>query len=231
MSNGRLEVGFKMKQGNPWKLFVKKLSLYLAAIIAGPFIIMVYLGRKAGLDDVFNTWGTALSLIPGKIGSYIRVSYYLFTLEEMSREVFIGFGSYFAHQTARVGRNVTIGGHCILGTVTIENDVLIGSRVSIPSGKYQHGGLNVRANELGEIKYERICIGERAWIGEGAIIMANIGKDAIVASGSVVTRPIPDNMIAMGNPARPVIRRKEDEIQMGDRSAANLPQGCRVKDR
>ena len=226
-----LEVGFKVKQDNPWKLFIKKLSFYLAAIIAGPFIIMVYLGRKAGLDDVFNTWGTALSLIPGKIGSYIRVCYYLFTLEEMSREVYIGFGSYFAHQTARVGRNVTIGGHCILGTVTIENDVLIGSRVSIPSGKYQHGGLRVRANELEEIQYERISIGERSWIGEGAIVMANIGKDAIVASGSVVTRPIPDNMIAMGNPARPVIRRKEDEIQMGDRSAANLPQGCRVKDR
>jgi acetyltransferase-like isoleucine patch superfamily enzyme len=128
----------------------------------------------------------------------------------MSADVFIDFGSFFAHPTARVGRNVTIGAYCILGTVTIGDDVLVGSRVSIPSGKYQHGSSMIRAEEVEEIQYDRIIIGDRSWIGEGAIIMANVGSDVIIGGGSVVTRSIPENRVALGNPARPVVKRKEN---------------------
>ena len=47
-----------------------------------------------------------------------------------------------------------------------------------------------------------VTIGEGAWIGSGAIVLANVGKGSIVAAGAVVTKPIPDNVIAAGVPAK-----------------------------
>jgi len=192
------------------KILLKRAILFLFFIPALPFIALALLGSLIGLKNIFSTCGQILGLIPGKMGSFTRVAYYLGTLENMSADVFIDFGSFFAHPTARVGRNVTIGAYCILGTVTIGDDVLVGSRVSIPSGKYQHGSSMIRAEEIEEIQYDRIIIGDRSWIGEGAIIMANVGSDAIIGGGSVVTRAIPENRVALGNPARPVVKRKEN---------------------
>lgn len=49
-----------------------------------------------------------------------------------------------------------------------------------------------------------VSIGENVWIGGGAIILpgVTIADDAIVASGSVVTRDVPYGVTVMGNPAR-----------------------------
>lgn len=51
-----------------------------------------------------------------------------------------------------------------------------------------------------------IKIGDEAWIGTGVIILdgANIGAGAVIGAGSVVTGTIPDNAIAIGNPAKVV---------------------------
>ena len=51
-----------------------------------------------------------------------------------------------------------------------------------------------------------ICIGKRAWIGAGAIILpgVTIGESAVIAAGSVVTRDIPANCLAAGVPAKVV---------------------------
>lgn len=192
------------------KIIFKRVLLFISIFVVSPFIVLSYIGSMVGCNGIFTTCGTFLSLIPGKLGSYMRVAFYLCTMEEMSADVFIDFGSFFAHRSARVGRNVTIGAYTILGTVTIGNDVLIGSRVSIPSGKYQHGSFNIHAEEVEEIKYDRIIIGDRAWIGEGAIVMASVGHDVIIGAGSVVTRTIPENRVALGNPARPILKRKEN---------------------
>ena len=49
-------------------------------------------------------------------------------------------------------------------------------------------------------------IGKRSYIGMGTLIKegVTIGDDVIVGMGSVVYSDIPDNMIALGNPARPM---------------------------
>ena len=51
-----------------------------------------------------------------------------------------------------------------------------------------------------------IVIGDDVWIGYGAIIMSgvHVGQGAIIAAGSVVTKDIPDNAIAVGVPAKVV---------------------------
>ena len=51
-----------------------------------------------------------------------------------------------------------------------------------------------------------ITIGDNAWLGGGAIILAgvSIGENAIVGAGAVVTKDAPSNSLAVGNPARVV---------------------------
>lgn len=54
-----------------------------------------------------------------------------------------------------------------------------------------------------------IHIGRNVWIGGGALIMpgVTVGDDAIVGAGAVVTRDVPAGATAVGNPARPVVRK------------------------
>ncbi|WP_418555536.1 DapH/DapD/GlmU-related protein [Longibaculum muris] len=49
-----------------------------------------------------------------------------------------------------------------------------------------------------------IILKEKSWIGAGSTILAGviIGKNSIVAAGSVVTKDVPDNCIVGGNPAK-----------------------------
>ena len=48
-----------------------------------------------------------------------------------------------------------------------------------------------------------------AWIGSGAVVMADVGRDTIVGAGAVVTRPLPDRVVACGVPARILHTRDE----------------------
>ncbi|RLP98694.1 sugar O-acetyltransferase [Micromonospora sp. CV4] len=51
-----------------------------------------------------------------------------------------------------------------------------------------------------------ITIGDNVWLGGGAIVLAGvtIGANTVVGAGAVVTRDLPANVLAVGNPARPV---------------------------
>ena len=106
-----------------------------------------------------------------------------------------------------VEEGVTIGDNCkirpfvfIPTGVTIEDNVFIGPSVTFTNDKYPkaHGEW-----KLLETRVKRFAsIGARSVINPGV----TIGEHALVGSGSVVTRNIPDNVIAFGNPARVISR-------------------------
>ncbi len=87
--------------------------------------------------------------------------------------------------------------------ILVGEGVMIAANVAIYS--YDHGmmpGVPVRKQAL--VGKSSVIIGNDAWIGIGAIILSgvSIGEGAVVGAGSVVTRDIPANAIAVGNPAR-----------------------------
>lgn len=182
----------------------------LSMVAVAPALMAYAIGRMLfGEARAFPGWSQAMSLIPGTIGAYLRRAFYRIAFRECAEGSWIGFGTLFSHAGCRIGRNAYIGCYCCLGEVTLENDVLIGSHVSITNGTAQHGTsrLDIPVREQPGV-WPHITIGRDAWIGDRAVVMADIGKHCVIGAGSVVTKPIPDYAIAVGNPAR-VIRSRD----------------------
>ncbi|MHB8773324.1 MAG: LbetaH domain-containing protein [Syntrophales bacterium] len=78
------------------------------------------------------------------------------------------------------------------------------------SGKHQHGYLEIgKPIQEQEGRYEKVRIGKNCWVGNGAVVMANLGVQNVVAAGSVVVKDTSDYAVLAGNPAT-VIRTIED---------------------
>ena len=85
--------------------------------------------------------------------------------------------------------------------VIIGSNVLFGPRVSIYTATHPLDA----AERISGLEYGKpITIGDNVWIGCSAVINAGvtIGNNAVIGSGSVVTRNIPENVLAVGNPCR-----------------------------
>lgn len=100
--------------------------------------------------------------------------------------------------------------------------ILIGEGVMIAANSalysYDHGmapGVPMRKQPLSS--KGAIIIEDDAWIGTGVIVLSGvtIGKGAVIAAGAVVTRDIPANAIAAGNPAR-IIKNRSELKNSGD---------------
>lgn len=103
-----------------------------------------------------------------------------------------------------------IGPRGVIGWAHIERDVMIGPHVHIPSGAQTHGidDLSRPMREQPGVR-KMVRIGAGAWIGTNAVVLADVGRDTIVAAGSVVTKPLPDGVIAGGVPAKVIKTRAE----------------------
>ena len=81
------------------------------------------------------------------------------------------------------------------------------------SGLEQHGISSVETaikDQPGH--FTQINIGKDCWIGEGAIIAADIGDHSVVAAGSVVVKAVAPYSIVAGNPAKVIRMRNETEV-------------------
>ena len=117
------------------------------------------------------------------------------------------------------GTNTFIGHHCFfnfnttildVAPVTFGDYVLVGPNVQFLTPTHPLNPIDRKAFWEGG---EPISIGSNVWIGGGAIILGgvSIGDNAVIGAGSVVTKDIPANAIAVGNPARVIRYIGEDE--------------------
>lgn len=111
------------------------------------------------------------------------------------------------------GSQITIGDRfyanfgCVIldcAPVRIGSEVKFGPSVQIYAATHP---LDPAARAAGPELAFPVTIGDRAWIGGGAILCPGItiGENTVIGAGSVVTRDVPANVIAAGNPCR-VIR-------------------------
>jgi len=105
-------------------------------------------------------------------------------------------GNYAEIKASRLGRGTRMGHFSYIGDATVGDDVNIGAGT-------------ITANYDGTSKH-RTTIGDGAFIGSDTMLVApvSIGRGAGTSAGSVVTRDVPDGMMAIGSPAR--IRAKAD---------------------
>ncbi|WP_231390068.1 DapH/DapD/GlmU-related protein [Sphingobacterium pedocola] len=92
-------------------------------------------------------------------------------------------------------------------SLIIEDQVLIGSGVHIYVENHKFDDPNVPIFEQGHSGAALVVLEKGCWIGANVIILpgVTIGKNAVIGAGSVVTKSIPEKVIAVGNPAK-VIR-------------------------
>lgn len=205
---------------------LKRIARSVATVLTSPLIVVARMEAQVSDGECwFVAIAEALSLIPGRTGSYLRLAFYRGTLEACGGDVSIGFGTKINHRTTRIGHGVVFGSYCNIGTVTIGDHCLIGSRVCIPSGNRQHDFLTVTKNITDHPPvFQRVCVGSNTWIGEGAIVLADVGVRCVVAAGSVVFRPVPSGLNAVGNPARMMSRTfsQPASVRQGE-AASGLP--------
>ncbi|MDO4582628.1 MAG: acyltransferase [Planctomycetia bacterium] len=195
------------------KWIARKISTVFILPVWGLYgLARLFLSQNRAFAD--TTQG--LSLLPGIVGEYCRLAFFRQVLGSCGKDACIGFGTIFSHATVEIGERVYVGPYCILGDVTLGDDVLLASGVSIANGTRQHGirRLDIPIREQpGE--YPRIHIGKDTWIGERAIVLADVGEHCVIGAGALVLEPIPDYAIAVGVPARVVQDRRENAGKFG----------------
>jgi acetyltransferase-like isoleucine patch superfamily enzyme len=127
------------------------------------------------------------------------------------REVSIGMGTILTKTTIEIGSLVYIGRYCILGDVRIKDKTLISDYVRLVSG--QHGIAPERSVGEQAETYRTLGVGEDAWVGSGATVLADLGNHCVVGAGSVVTKPVADYAIVVGNPARAIGDRRDHKAK------------------
>ncbi len=120
-------------------------------------------------------------------------------------------GPYVLLETQRggfikIGSNTRIDTFCVIygaGGVTIGNDCLIACHTVIVAGNHNFSDITKKINTQG-LTAKGITIGDDVWIGTGVSILdgVHIGSHTVIGAGSVVTKDIPDNSIAVGVPAK-----------------------------
>jgi virginiamycin A acetyltransferase len=191
-------------KGVIFKIYLRKALKLLAQgfslVLAFPFAALAGFGR---ISSTFRAFAQFLSLAPGIPGDYLRVSFYALTLDKCSINSRVSFGTFFAQRSVTVGEGVYIGPYCVIGTCQIGERTQIASQVQVLSGRHQHArGVGGHIMGSNEADFSSVAIGADCWIGASAIIMADIGSGTTIGAGSVVTRVVPSNVVAVGNPAR-----------------------------
>lgn len=155
-------------------------------------LMRVYNSLPAENIDLRNQM---IRLLFGSCGENVRVN----------QPIWVDYGCNIS-----LGANTLINMNCTLldtGKITIGDNTLIGPDVKIYTAIHPIAATErICTDESGKqaIRTQTVpvTIGNHVWIGGGAIILpgVTIGDNAMIGAGSVVTKSIPTNAIACGNP-------------------------------
>ena len=126
-------------------------------------------------------------------GNVIHPTAYVSSDARLGEGIIVKIGSVISVDTI-IGNNVTLGQY-----VVVAHDVIIGAHAQISAFTMLAGHSKV---------------GESSFIGIGVPVRdeIEIGKNTIIGMGSVVVKNIPDNVVAVGNPARVLKKRNKEKV-------------------
>ena len=142
--------------------------------------------------------------------------------QELLKELFGGTGEHIHIEppfhrdygcNTYVGENFYANFDCIIldvAEVHIGNNCLLAPRVCIFTATHP---LDAELRNTGLEYGKPVTIGNNVWIGGNTVINpgVTIGDNVVIGSGSVVTKDIPSNCVAVGNPCRVLPKKKKEE--------------------
>jgi len=160
-------------------------------VATGPVILRVHpLGRLAIGDNCRFNSGSSVNLV----GGYRRMV------------IWVGRGGCL-----NIGNRVGLSNCTLVALLSIEigDDVMIGGDATLVDSDFHslEATSRLQRPDLG-VQHRRVRIGAKAFIGMGSTILkgSQIGSEAVVGAGAVVTRDVPDGEIWAGNPASKIRR-------------------------
>ncbi len=122
---------------------------------------------------------------------------------------------FFPEKNILIGNNVSIGPYALFWSlfakIYIEDNVLIGPKVTIITGDHRTDVVGKHVIDIGENEKlqendKDVVIENGAWIGANVTILkgVRIGKDSIIAAGSVVTKDVESYSVYAGVPAKKI---------------------------
>lgn len=195
------------------KSVLKQVADRIMRLMALPFFISyLVMNPLVGTRKSFMSMMQMLSLFPGITGEWLRRGGLQWISCQPMVDCCICFGTLFSDSRIKIEDGVYIGARCEIGYARIGRDCVIGSGVHILSGKHQHmfESTDIPIRDQGGV-FNQLSIGNDTWIGNGAIIGADIGHGCVIGAGSVVLDPVADYSIVAGNPARFIRFRNNSE--------------------
>ena len=142
--------------------------------------------------------------------------------DRMAKAIINSFGenaSIIPPFTCDYGTNVNIGDDSVInhsGVFLDTNEINIGKNVLVGPNAGLYCALHPydeKARREGMEKAKAINIGDGTWLGGKVVVLpgVTIGKHSVIGAGSVVTKDIPDDVVAIGNPCRVIRKITEDD--------------------
>jgi len=123
-----------------------------------------------------------------------------------------GVGDILIGQRSRIGMS-----NVLIGPVTIGNDVILAQNIVMSGLNHGYEDITLPPHNQPVTK-KKIILEDEVWIGANSVVLAGvtIGKHAVVAAGSVVTKNVPAYSVVVGNPAK-VIKQYNPQTRVWER--------------
>ena len=142
-------------------------------------------------------------------GKYIEIGDNFSAFSNLRIEAIDKYLNFTYHPSIKIGSDVSCGNDCHIGCINeviISDGVLLGSHILI--NDHSHGQTEYvscqRPADRELVSKGPIHIGKYVWICDGACVLPDvtIGENSIIGANAVVTKNVPPNCVAAGNPAK-----------------------------